>query len=122
MKKKYPECFEILYEKKFWPHKDKTGGFYVVKIRKVQSLENEARHLEESPNRDLERYSRNIAPWVPAENIELYEHTGKILAIKNEKIVRHLLDTVYFMRFGEQVGSITGNNFIPNTRSYRYLN
>jgi 16S rRNA C967 or C1407 C5-methylase (RsmB/RsmF family) len=38
---KYPESFEILFEKKFWPHIDKTGGFFVVKLKKIQSLPEE---------------------------------------------------------------------------------
>ena len=38
MQDKYGESFEILFQKKFWPHIDKTGGFFVAKIRKIQSL------------------------------------------------------------------------------------
>lgn len=118
--KKYPGSFEILYEKKFWPHKDKTGGFYVVRLRKLSSLQSESRHLEESPNKELKKYGKGIIPWKLDDDVELYEHTGKILAVKNGKIVRQLCEFVYFMRFGEQIGSISGN-FIPNTRAYRYM-
>jgi len=39
MREKYGNAFEILFQKKFWPHIDKTGGFFVAKIRKNKSLE-----------------------------------------------------------------------------------
>ncbi|MFZ2255961.1 MAG: hypothetical protein WAW59_01935 [Patescibacteria group bacterium] len=39
MYEKYGNSFEILFQKKFWPHIDGTGGFFITKIRKTQSLE-----------------------------------------------------------------------------------
>lgn len=38
MYEKYGDAFEIIFEKKFWPHIDGTGGFFVAKIRKNISL------------------------------------------------------------------------------------
>lgn len=38
MRVKYGDAFEIIFQKKFWPHIDGTGGFFVAKIRKLQSL------------------------------------------------------------------------------------
>ena len=76
----------------------------MVKLRKIASLESEPRHLEEAPNKDLKRYSKSLGKkWETKEGVSLYEHTGKILAVKNEHTVRHLLDSVYFMKFGEQI-------------------
>ena len=39
MYEKYGNSFEILFQKKFWPHIDGTGGFFITKIRKTRSLE-----------------------------------------------------------------------------------
>lgn len=38
MTEKYGDAFEIIFQKKFWPHIDGTGGFFVAKIRKLRSL------------------------------------------------------------------------------------
>jgi 16S rRNA C967 or C1407 C5-methylase (RsmB/RsmF family) len=38
MYEKYGNSFEIIFQKKFWPHIDGTGGFFVAKIRKLGSL------------------------------------------------------------------------------------
>jgi 16S rRNA (cytosine1407-C5)-methyltransferase len=35
---RYAGCFEIVYQKKFWPHVDGTGGFFVAKIKKLESI------------------------------------------------------------------------------------
>lgn len=37
--KKYPDTFEVIFEKHFWPHIDHTGGFFVAKIRKYASID-----------------------------------------------------------------------------------
>jgi hypothetical protein len=80
MKEKYGDAFEIIFQKKFWPHIDGTGGFFVAKIRKTRSLntqensnnpENEKyREKEESKskfqitnNKELRIYRGNISPW-----------------------------------------------------------
>ncbi len=38
MYEKYGNAFEIVFQKKFWPHIDGTGGFFVAKIKKTKSL------------------------------------------------------------------------------------
>lgn len=35
---RYPESFEVLFEKRFWPHEEASGGFFVCKIRKNSPL------------------------------------------------------------------------------------
>jgi hypothetical protein len=83
MKNKYPGAFEIIFEKKFWPHIDKTGGFFVAKIRKIASIKKEIEASEwktpetkkhQNSNNELRLYRGNISPWSLQEGITLYEH------------------------------------------------
>ena len=87
MKTKYGNAIEILFQKKFWPHIDGTGGFFVAKIRKLQSLKIEkidesAENRWKKPeskfqitnNKELRVFRGNISPWNIQEGITLYEH------------------------------------------------
>ena len=87
MKTKYGNAIEILFQKKFWPHIDGTGGFFVAKIRKLQSLkivefkestENRWKKPESkfqiTSNKELRVFRGNISPWNIQEGITLYEH------------------------------------------------
>ena len=91
MKEKYDDAFEIIFEKKFWPHIDKTGGFFVAKIRKTRSLnmpvlhENREEKTEKEwekteiknqkqSNKELKVFRGNIAPWNIQSGVTLYEH------------------------------------------------
>ena len=87
MKTKYGNAIEILFQKKFWPHIDGTGGFFVAKIRKLQSLKIEkidesAENRWKKPeskfqitnNKELRVFRGNISPWNIQERITLYEH------------------------------------------------
>lgn len=35
----FPGTFEILFQKRFWPHKEEAGGFFVARIRKIAPLQ-----------------------------------------------------------------------------------
>lgn len=123
MYEKYENSFEILFQKKFWPHIDGTWGFFVAKIRKLSSLP----HIEWSKeiisqsNKELKVFRGNTAPWNIQESIRLYEHEGKILAVKNGDAIEWTEDNIYLMRFGEQIGHIDHGKFISNNRAWKYL-
>ncbi len=59
LREKYNENIEIFFEKRFWPHIDNTGGFFVAKIRKISSIESEQE--KKTPHKDIN------------ENIQLYK-------------------------------------------------
>ncbi|NRH21087.1 RsmB/NOP family class I SAM-dependent RNA methyltransferase [Candidatus Gracilibacteria bacterium] len=138
MREKYGNAFEIIFQKKFWPHIDKTGGFFVAKIRKISSLnaplinenieektEKEWRKSEiknqNKNNKELKLFRGNISPWNTQDGITLYEHEGKILAIRNSDTGDRIRDTVFLMRYGEQIGTIEHGKFISGNRAWRYL-
>lgn len=122
MYEKYENSFDIVFEKKFWPHIDNTWGFYVVKIRKTQSLPREEDKKRISWNNEkLHPLRGNINPWKIQEKIDLYTHDKKILATKNTHLIRHLLDSLYFMRFGENIWHIDNGKFSPSSQAHRHL-
>jgi 16S rRNA C967 or C1407 C5-methylase (RsmB/RsmF family)/NOL1/NOP2/fmu family ribosome biogenesis protein len=119
MYEKYGHAFEILFQKKFWPHIDGTGGFFITKIRKTRSLPTEGDGEKRGgTNEKLKVYRGNISPWKLKEWYKLYEHDKKILAVKS---TWHALEDIYFMRYGEQIGTIENGRFEANTLSYRFL-
>lgn len=103
MQEKYGDAFEILFQKKFWPHIDGTGGFFVAKIRKIRTLNqgkipNDIQEESErdwkisdtkkvsNSNKELKLFRGNITPWNIQEHTLLYEHSGKILAVSNSEV------------------------------------
>ncbi len=139
MSGKYGNAFEIIFQKKFWPHIDGTGGFFVAKIKKLQSLWNMKEHTENNEigekwwkkseqksqthhNKELKLFRGNIAPWQSQETVSLYEHEGKILAVRNDETGVRIKDSVFLMRYGEQVGVVDHGRFMASNRAWRYLN
>jgi len=138
MEEKYGNAFEIIFQKKFWPHIDKTGWFFVAKIRKIQSLKSQKNEetdyetvwrwkkteskFQITHNKELRLFRGNISPWNVQEWIVLYEHEWKILAIKNNNTGSCILDKLFLMRYGEQIGIIEHGKFSPGNRAWRCLN
>lgn len=121
IKEKYGDAIEIIFEKKFWPHIDKTGGFFMAKIIKKSKIESvESRSL--TSNADIHLHSGSIKNFEIQKNISLYRHKNSLLAVKNSSLVKNLLDTIYCMRLGENIGTIEKNTYIPNARSFRDIN
>jgi 16S rRNA (cytosine1407-C5)-methyltransferase len=119
MYEKYGDAFEILFQKKFWPHIDGTGGFFITKLRKRRPLPTEANNSKRwGMNEKLKVYRGNISPWKLKEWYKLYEHDKKILAVEHN---RHALEDIYFMRYGEQIGTIENGRYEPNPLSCRFL-
>lgn len=135
MREKYGNAFEILFQKKFWPHIDKTGGFFVAKIRKNKSLEKNTnqKNIEEKVwkkseskfqityNKELKLFRGNISPWKTKDEVSLYEHEWKILAIRNSDTGDRIREKIFLMRYGEQIGTIEHGKFIPGNRAWKYL-
>ena len=119
--KKYPNTFKITYQKHFWPHIDHTGGFFVAKIRKIASIETDEKYRVVHINEDIKTYKWHLhGTWI-REDIALYEHSGKILAIKKHKELENLRKQFYFMRFGEKIASIEWWVILFDPFSHRYI-
>lgn len=121
IKEKYNDKIEIIYEKKFWPHIDKTWWFFMAKIIKKSKIEIRNNENPKNYNSDIRKYRKKLKWFETKENIELFSHKNKILAVKNVENIEKLLDKMYFMRFGEVIWTIENDKFEPNARSYRDL-
>lgn len=139
--KKYGESFEITFEKKFWPHIDGTGGFFVTKLKKVCSIVRHSEWNEESmpldisekqykkrsfdghksSNTGLKHFHGRLWNWEAKEWITLYEHEGKILAVKNASIGEKIREKIFPMRWGEYIGNIENGKLAPNAWAFRYI-
>lgn len=53
--------------------------------------------------------------------IILYEHTGKILAVKKHKELENLKKQYYFMRFGEKIGQNDNGTILFDAFAHRYI-
>lgn len=119
MKKKYGNAFEIISQKHFWPHVDQTGGFFVAKIHKNLSIETIEKN-DEKINTDIKTYKGSL-PYKTQIWINLYEHLGKILVVKDHPYLEFIRKKYYFMRFGEAIGYSENGNIRLDSLSYRYL-
>ncbi len=121
IKQKYPNSFEITYQKHFWPHIDHTGWFFVAKLRKIASI-----YVEEKPraihiNEEIKTYKWHLHSASIRDGIVLYEHSGKILALKKQKELENLRKQFYFMRFWEKIASIEGWSITLDPFAHRYI-
>lgn len=119
IRKKFGEKITIQCEKKFWPHIDKTGGFFMAKILKNSSIIPEKTLTKNKNSNDEIKKNQKKIPWETRDGISLFEHRDKILAVKNAEIITPHLDKMYFMRLGETIGHRNNGEFFPNARSYR---
>lgn len=105
IKAKYGDTIEIIFEKKFWPHIDKTGGFFMAKILKKSSfLDENLPNPRKSSNTEIKKFREKLSPFILLPGRTLFSHRNKILSVKNADIIEPFLDKMYFMRFGETIG------------------
>lgn len=141
MSEKYGDAFEIIFQKKFWPHIDGTGGFFVAKIRKTKSLLSSSKNTKDQDiseksgnewkksepkfqitnNKELRLFRGNISPWQCQNGVTLYEHENKILALRNDEIGEKIRERVFLMRYGEQIWVVDHGKFVVSNRTWRYL-
>lgn len=121
IKKKYPDSFEITYEKHFWPHIDHTGWFFVAKLHKIASIVTEEKSRSINVNDAIKTYKGHLQNQIVKDDIILYEHTGKILAVKKQRELENLRKQFYFMRFWEKIASIDSWNITLEPFAHRYI-
>lgn len=152
MMKKYGESIEITFQKKFWPHIDKTGGFFVTKIKKLcpisyhskdvhplaknwkypwveesvlldswKSYKKNQFGVHKSSNTELKRFHGKLGNWETKEWITLYEHEGKVLAVRSASIGEKIREDIFAMRWWEVIGYMEHGKFLPNAWAFRFL-
>lgn len=131
---RYPESFEVLFEKRFWPHEEASGGFFVCKIRKNSPLPPSAEGGGRRPGgalrpiktneelisltKDHERLLSKFTETVGLDlsDYHLFEFKRDILAIQKNSAAKALLQKVFPIRLGQRIGRIEEGIFTPDNR------
>jgi 16S rRNA (cytosine1407-C5)-methyltransferase len=122
----FPGSFEIVFQKRFWPHREGAGGFFVAKLKKIASSEGSGKAFRTSPNRDLgemaERDSDKVRKALAelgtldfaSETHDFFRYRNDVLAVRKVPGVREMTKTCYFLKFGERLGRFENGEFQPN--------
>ena len=113
MMRKFPWCFEITFQKRYWPHIDGTGWFFVSKIRKLLSVEGKKLKIQKSINEEIIPLSKHeqslVFDFFHSSDIQeyvFYKFKHKLLAVRLSESLELVRNNFYCMRFGEEVGNI----------------
>lgn len=121
--KKHPECFEILFEKRFWPHIDQTGWFFVCRIKKLKSIEYRIKDKEVTYNEWIKKLNRSEQIsldrfcekyWLNLDNYRLYTYKQEILVLPNFEWFWDIITKFYLIKFGKKIWRIEQDKFIPH--------
>lgn len=127
IRSRYPGSFEVLFEKRFWPQDEGSGGFFVCKIRKNTTIEEmedkKPRAIKTNEElipltKDHERLVSKFTEMVGLDvsNHSLFEFKRDVLAIQKNSAAKALLQTVFPIRLGQKLGRIEEGVFTPDNR------
>lgn len=125
---RYPNSFDIIFEKRFWPHIDMTWWFYVCKILKKKSIEYKFKDKEELYNKNIEKLNKNdekiISDFYNKTLLNLnwfniYKYQNEIIILKNKWWYKDIEKRLYFFRLWKRIWKIENNSFIPNHYIWR---
>lgn len=124
--KKYPESFEIVLQKRFWPHIDNTWWFFVCKIKKLKPIDYKFSHKTELYNEDIKQLtnsSKDIIQkfckktWLNLDGKLLLDYKWEILILNKSESFNEIKNRLYFIKLSKKIWKIEKNEFIP----YYYL-
>ncbi len=125
---KYPWCFKIILQKRFWPHIDKTWWFFVCKIKKLKSITYNFKFKQELNNkeiRDINDHDKKVINefcfkyWLDLNNFIIYKFRNDILILKKQSVYEYIKNRIYFLKLWKKIGKIEKDNFIPNYYIWR---
>lgn len=128
IRSRYPESFEILFEKRFWPHEEASGGFFVCKIRKNREIAKENKNTKIRPvkiNEELtpltKDHERLLTRFTETVGLNLsghylFEFKKDILAIRKNSAAKALLQKAFPIRLGKRIGRIEEGVLTPDNR------
>ncbi|MCT4617575.1 MAG: NOL1/NOP2/sun family putative RNA methylase [Candidatus Gracilibacteria bacterium] len=117
--KKYGNIIETIKidneeTKRLWPHTDKTGGFFITKIRKIASVDKASKQMPE-PKNTIEKLSSRETKTVLRfleENFDLdiknyffYKHNSEIYISKHN--FGEYFNKLFFFKVGVKIGELT---------------
>ncbi len=122
----FPGTFETVFQKKFWPHAEGAGGFFVAKIKKAAPLPENEKIFRRSKNDGLSKISDRDADRIreALENLgtpdfgekthHFYRYRNDVIAVRKVNGVPELADACYFLKFGERIGRLEEGKFEAN--------
>lgn len=124
--KKYSEFIEVIpvseenKYKRLWPHKDKTWGFFVAKIRKIKDLpdrNSKTFEIKQSIEKLSRKDEKNIVSflektfWITQQKYFLYTQRDEIYACSHN--LTPLFDKLFFFKIGQKIWEMQSWNFVP---------
>ena len=118
---KYPGVFEVVFQKRFWPHLEESGGFFVCKIKKIAPVLNTEKKAG-VPN----MYIFPAAPQTKAKvqqfadsagldlsGMALYSYKTEVLAVPKDAPFQPFVPSLYLFRFSTKIGCMAHGEFEP---------
>jgi len=129
--KKYPESFRIVFQKRFWPHIDETGWFFVCKIKKLKSIDYKTKLKPELSNTEIKNLTLNEkkildkfseTSGLDLSGFEIFKYKEEVLIIRKTSAINKIRDRLYFIKFWQKIGKIEKWSFTPNYYIWRDFN
>lgn len=118
---KYPNTFEIVFQKRFWPHTQESGGFFVCKIKKIAPIPN-VQGKDGIPNiyifpaspqvkAKVQTFAEKV--WMDLSHTNLYSYKTEVLAVPKETPFLKFSHLLYLFRFSTKIGRMVHAEFEP---------
>ncbi|MFZ4461607.1 MAG: hypothetical protein ACOYN2_03595 [Patescibacteria group bacterium] len=125
-KEKFGDAIEVVFAKRFWPHIETAGGFFVAKIRKIRSTNTENSRPTLQSNDALERLlgrdeimvrttleSMGATAIIQNSLARFYRYKNDVLLVTSPAEIDDIFDALYCIRFGMRIGRIEDGSFVP---------
>ena len=126
-KERFGDAIEVTFAKRFWPHLEESGGFFIAKIEKRRSFENEAQKTSrEIRNREILPFSakdRSVfekacaslgAEEYRSPDCRYFRYKNDVLLVRSQADIDAVIESSYLIRLGKRIGRFDGDSFVPN--------
>jgi 16S rRNA (cytosine1407-C5)-methyltransferase len=122
IEKKYPGTIEIIIQRRFWPHRDNTGGFFHAHLRKIAPLSHPEKTTPPITNRAIRPIGTSEESMMNSflklsgysHQRKLFVHDRDVLAVAPDAPFLRAQELFYFLRLGQHFGKFDGNAFVPD--------
>ena len=132
IRKKYGSAIEVLSAKRYWPHEEMGGGFFISRIRKLASVPPKETTRDAVPNRKIRpslmkedkafaEFASTSGLVLPAGELYAYDH-AQLRFFRAHPRTADFRDLWYFVWFGKRIGTFSEGVFTPDGvlgRDYR---
>lgn len=109
--KEFWDAIEIVYQKRYWPHREIAGGFFVAKIIKKRSFDTVKQSNKTVGNVEIKTLTdsetKTLLAILPTEYLrdsyQFYRFKDSIRAVNYSGELRDLLDSWYCIKLGKHI-------------------